>query len=342
MKIQLFKKLTDVPEIEKFNNNLPIFASQEYANYLQNVKNYSTIWFYGIVDSDIQFILPFAIRKKNGFKNAMFLTSTVYLSDKVDLANEQIFLNNIIEIIKQKKLCDWIAQPPNWAIFNAVPSNSIYCEFGTYRIDLQSKSEEELFSEINYHHKRLINKSLKNNVLIKNSSELLDDCVTVFNDAILHGNYTLPSKNEIIRLLKYLPDNTSIYVSYNEINPKSSIICFLNKFCSFAVYIGNSPGLNGENHLLHWEAIKDAKLRGIRYFDFVGARMNPLPGSKLEGIQKFKKYFGGELIKGYLWKMPISNLKYRLYNIIIFVLYSLKFKKYKGDIIDQELKKAGN
>ena len=95
----------------------------------------------------------------------------------------------------------------------------------------------------------------------------------------------------------------------------------------------------GENHLLHWQAIKDAKQNGIKYFDFIGARINPEPGSKQEGIQKFKKYFGGELVKGYLWKMPIRKFKYYFYNFLVRCKYFIKFKKYKGDIIDQEIRR---
>ncbi len=341
MKIQLYEKLTDIPGIERFYDNMSVFASQEFANYLKNTKNYSTFWFHGVAESDIQFILPLAVRKKYIFKNGMFLTATISLDYNIDTEIEREFLDGIIEIIRQKKLCDWIGQPPNWAIFNVVPKYSIYCEFGSYRIDLLNNNEDELYAKVNYHHKRLINKSVKNNITIKNSPDLLEDCSNVFMDASAHGNHTLPTKNEIKEILKHLPGNLNIYVSYNESNPQSSIICFTNKFCVYATYIGKiSDSSAGENHLLHWQAIKDAKQKGVKYFDFIGARINPIPGSKQEGIQKFKKYFGGEFIKGFLWKIPISNTKYHLHNLLIKSTYFIKFKKYAGDIIDQELRRT--
>lgn len=338
MLIKYCKKIADLPSVEKFSDLLPVFASQEYADYLKAVKNSSVIWFHN-TNSDYKIIIPFAVRNKMIFKTGMFLTAPICFDEKVDPATEKEFLNSIIGIIKEEKLCDWIGQPPNWAIFNVVPTNSIYCEFGSYIIDLLNNSEDELYAKVNYHHKRLINKAKNNNIAIKNSLELFEDCSNVFMDAANHGNHTLPNREETANILRYLPDKTNIYVSYIESQPQSSVICFTNKFCVYAAYIGKtSSASTGENHLLHWQAIKDAKQKGIRYFDFIGARINPQPGSKLEGIQKFKKYFGGELVKGYLWKMPIRKFKYYFYIFLVRCKYFIKFNKYKGDIIDQELK----
>ncbi|MDP2364679.1 MAG: peptidoglycan bridge formation glycyltransferase FemA/FemB family protein [Ignavibacteria bacterium] len=342
MKIQLFDKINSLPDLKAFNDTLPVFATQEYADYLTETRGFKTVWFLGTLTEKFRFIIPFTIRKKHGFKTGFFQTATVYSDDNIDIESESIFLNEVLSIIKEKKICDWIEQPPNWALFRTVPEGSIYCKFGTYRIELSNKSEDELYKNINYHHKRLINKSIKNDVIVKNGKELIDDCSTVFTQASKLGNHTLLNEDEIKQLFNSLPAFVTTFVAYNNSAPKSSIICFSSKWSVYAVFIANTSPNGGENHLLHWEAIKDAKHRGIRYFDFVGARMNPLPGSKLEGIQKFKKYFGGALIEGYLWKMPVSKFKYHLYNILIFLYYIIKFKKYKGDIIDQELKRAGN
>ena len=340
MKIQYFKKLNDIPGIERFSDILPVFATQEYADYLKAVKNYSTIWFHSIVNPDIQFIIPFTVRKKHIFKIGTYLTASICVDENVDIETERGFLNSITAIIKQNKLCDWIEQPPNWALFRVIPSDSIYCEFATYRIDLLHSNEDELYQKINYHHKRLINKSQNNNVIIKRGLELLDDCVNVFTEAAARGNHTLPTTKEIKEFFDYLPNMVNIYISYNYTNPQSSIVYFSNIYCLYVLYIGTiSAKSQGENHLLHWQAIKDAKQNGIKYFDFVGARINPEQGSKQEGIQKFKKYFGGELVKGYLWKLPIRKFKYHFYNFLVRCKYFIEFKKYEGDIIDQEIRR---
>ena len=66
------------------------------------------------------------------------------------------------------------------------------------------------------------------------------------------------------------------------------------------------------------------------------------PGSKLEGIQRFKERFGGELKKGFIWKYPVNGLKYFLFQIFTRVFYLIKFQKYEGDIIEQERKRKKN
>lgn len=319
---------------------IPVFGTQEYAHYLEKTGNYSTIWFYGFANSSMQFILPFAVNKRNIFKIGVFLTASICVDENVNTETEREFLNSVIMIIKQEKLCDWIAQPANWALFRVVPTGSIYCEFGTYRIDLLNSNEDELFQKINYHHKRLIKKAQDNNVIVKSGLEVVNDCGNIFMAAAARGNHTLLSKNELKLLFDLMPELVNTNVSYNNLVPQSSIVYFANKFCLYVVYIGNfSSSSLGENHLLHWLAIKDAKTKGIRYFDFVGARINPDPGSKQEGIQKFKKYFGGEFVEGFLWKLPINRSKYYLYKLFIKTYYFLRGEQYFGDIIDQELKK---
>src|SRR5438552_5038586 len=60
--------------------------------------------------------------------------------------------------------------------------------------------------------------------------------------------------------------------------------------------------VTGAMNLLHWVAIKSLRARGIAEYNLVGARLNPEPASKQERILHFKKRFGGDLRRGYLWK----------------------------------------
>ena len=338
MTVLQFEKFADIPGIEGYLDKMPIFATQGYTDYLKETKNYSINWFYGIVSSDIRLMIPFAVRKKNFFKQGEFLTTIIHFDENNDIDIERDFLNSIISIIKQKKLCDWIKQPANWVLFNVVPANSISCEFGTYRINLQRNDENELYSKIARQHRREITKAINKNILIKSGPELLEDCFKVFLTSNSTGNNLFPTKNELEILLKYLQNNLHIYVAYNNSIPKNSVIYCSDRLSFYGLYSSrmNSTSDDGANHLLHWQAIKDAKLNGIKYYDFVGARINPNPGTKHEGIQRFKRHFGAELVKGFLWKMPISNFKYRIYNYLLRTLSTIKREKFKGDIIDQE------
>ncbi len=71
------------------------------------------------------------------------------------------------------------------------------------------------------------------------------------------------------------------------------------------------------------------RLLGVTRYDLVGVRINPAPGSRQEGLLKFKQRFGGRLVQGYLWKYALRPLKYRLYCLAARL-------RSGGDIVDQE------
>ncbi len=82
-------------------------------------------------------------------------------------------------------------------------------------------------------------------------------------------------------------------------------------------------------NLLHWEAMKAFKLRGVDHYDFVGARINPDPGSKQEQLARFKQRFGGRLATGYMWKLYLRPLGAIAYSVGVRLLRG-------GDIVDIE------
>ena len=114
-----------------------------------------------------------------------------------------------------------------------------------------------------------------------------------------------------------------------DVHKDSVFLCIL---CETGEIFENVYGVL--THQLHGMC-HDMKKRGVKWYDFVGARINPIPGSKQEGIQRFKSRFGGELKIGYLWKYSISPLKVRLYQTYI-KLKNSRSHSYTKDIIDQE------
>ena len=89
-------------------------------------------------------------------------------------------------------------------------------------------------------------------------------------------------------------------------------------------------------NLLQWTAILDMKRLGVNIYDFVGARISPKEGSKLETIQRFKARFGSQMKVGYLWKYPLNKFKYKTFYFLVRMHACLKKQTYIGDIIDEE------
>lgn len=338
MKVCKFTKYTDIPDSDLFLDKIPVFASQNYADYLIESKGHNVVWFAGLKENNtVSYLLPFALIKRKFFSKGYFVTGVVSFNQLYSAEKEKKFLDKVIIYIETNKLCDWIQQGPNWALFNTVPSRAKSAKFGTYKIFLENKSEENLLKRMNRYHRKDINYAIRNNVEIKKGIENINDCLLIIGSTSKEAGLYSPSLAEIEKLAFFFKDNLRIYVSYFDNIPQSAAIFLSNKYCIFGLYAGSISGaVRGSNAYLFWEAIKDGKENNCAGFDFVGGRLKPEPGSKLERIQRFKEHFGSEFIQGYLWKMKFSNTKYYLYHILIRLLYLAKFKKYKPDIIDQE------
>ncbi len=341
MKITDHTRFKDISNSEELGLSIPVFATQQYADYLKEEKNFKTIWISSTNDNGSSYFIPFATMKKGPFIKGMFLTAVVSKGERDTLDNEKEFLNKVVDFIKNNKLCDWIQQGPNWAIFNAYPRGAIYAPFGTYRINMEDKTEEELYMNLYAKVRGRINKTTRENlIVVKKNEENFDDSIQLIDNTLRSAKIESFTKNKLYAIRKYLKDNVAIYTTYYNNEPQSSLIYFYNNFSMYGMYAGSKRGaVQGATESLIWKAIKEAKSKKIKYFDFVGARINPDKNSKLYRIQKNKFHFGSEMKEGYMWKMTLNKPKYFLYTIYIRIVNLIKRKKNKGDIIDQEIKR---
>jgi len=339
MRVTVYSKFSLIPNNEDIIDHIPIFATQEYADYLNETKNYKTIWFDGRDNGNAYYMIPFAVMKKGPFKKGMFLTATNSLGKENTLKNEKIFLNEIIKYIKSHKLCDWIQQPPNWAIFNAYPDGAIYAPFGTYQINLGEKSEDELFKNLSKKNRQYVNKANKEGVKIEKGIKYLDDVLSLIRNTLSKAKMDFITKKVALILKDKLHDHLWVYIAYYNSIPQAGTLFLSNSFSTYGYYAGTiDKPVRGATTLLYWGVIKDSKNRGVKFFDFVGARINPTLGSKQEKLQLYKRHFGTVMREGYLWKYKISKTKYFIYQAITKIRSWIKFKKFQGDIIDQEIR----
>jgi hypothetical protein len=336
-RICIIHRFSDLQISEQTIKEFPIFATQIYADFLLRTKGYNTIWFIYHNDVESQYIIPFSTLKKAIFIKGTFLTSTLKIGNP-DLS-EQDFLEKVVDFIKKGKICDWIQQSPNHAIFNQYPKSAIFCPFGTYKLDLQKySSADELFLTLKNESRYDILKAKRDGVEIKNGASVIADSFYLIRDTLSKTNLYYPSLAELKKEIELLNGNIHIYVAYYNEQPQATTIFYSTIFCTYAIYAGSKPhAVRGANSYLYWQAISESIIRNVRYFDFVGARINPPKDSKLYRIQRFKSQFNGELQLGYLWKISISPNKYRIYRSINRLICFLKGREVKGDIIDQEI-----
>lgn len=282
-------------------------------------------------------VLPFTIRKRAFIKYMQF-TSPVCGANLIE--EEKQFLNSVVNYVRKNLNVDFL-ESINTSIFSTFPDESIYCKFGSYIVDLE-KSEENLFSGLHSKHRNVIRKAKKDGLVVLHGNEYLLDCYNLIDETFARQGILAP-KIEYIKRLTDLKDNVSfVVVKLNDKIEGCAIFLWNKKHSCYYLHGGsvqNSHG--GAMNLLHWETMIRMKENGVKYYDFVGGRINPDEGSRLEGIQRFKSRFGGDFEIGYLWKYINKKFKSNLYFLLLKIYFKfIRKEKYEGDAIDQERAKG--
>jgi lipid II:glycine glycyltransferase (peptidoglycan interpeptide bridge formation enzyme) len=103
-----------------------------------------------------------------------------------------------------------------------------------------------------------------------------------------------------------------------EVDGEAVAALFVFYFAGKAWYLfGMSRDAHREkmpNHLLQWEAIRQAKAAGCRVYDLWGAPDDFVESDPLWGVYRFKEGLGGEVVRHLgAWDLPLRPFYYRLY-----------------------------
>ena len=221
------------------------------------------------------------------------------------------------------------------------PEKAEYCKFGSYIIELD-KSEDDIFAGFHTKHRNVVRKAEKDGLTVDFGHQYADVCYEQIKDTYERQQRVAYSK-EHFEKLKLLGENVDFWVVKNGDEIQGCAVLLWSKgFSSYYLHGGSCAHPHGGAlNLLHWEAIKKMKQRGVLKYDFVGARVNPEPGSKLEGIQRFKSRFGGEMKVGYMWRYVNRPIRYKLYSLLLNMY--MKYVRHDNtfsDIIKEERSKG--
>jgi len=338
MELQVFDDFSKIPVSDSIKDKVPVFALPVYASWINIQKGYSTIWFLG-EDNENQLMIPFAVMKKGPFKKGMFLTAVLTIMGDCPEELEKVFLDRIIKWLCEEKLCDWIQQSPNWAIYQTYPENAIAIPFGSYIIDIESNSTEELFNNIKTNTRGDIRKAQLLGINLFEGQTKIEDLFTLIKNTAERANISYPSLDQVKSMHNHFGNHIKSCIAYYKGIPQAGVIFFYTPFCIFAMYAGSIKNpARGSNSFLYWHtAIEKAKNEGVKKFDFVGAIINPGKLSKDYQIQKFKESLGATLQKGFMWKFIFSKKKYLVYQFYVQSVFLFKNGRRHLDLIDRLL-----
>ena len=269
--------------------NLPVFATEVYLSSISN--NFGWL-------GNKDFLISYYTKKKWGFKILIFTTSPFPIT-KFSKKSEYDFIDNCLKIIKKQLKVDYIQRPPTNVFFKTSPNNAQKMPFGSYVINLEN-SEDEIFGNFHSKHRNVIRKSIKDNLEVKKSKTFDNKVCNLINETLLRQDLPILDFDYIKNIGRSFVLFSSVYK--NGIIQGSAIFFWSIHGASYMYGGSIEKPHTGAMNLLHWECIKYFKSKGVKKYDFVGARDSVDEDSKIKGIQRFKERFGGEKKMGYLWK----------------------------------------
>jgi len=325
---------------DKDLSKLPYFFSEGLESFIRNITKGSYLLFYSR-ETDV--LMPAFTSSVNSFRLMKIIYPPVTLTgERLSASKEKSFLEESIEIIKKNELCIRIIQSHSHAVFNAVPDNSKFCAFGTYILNLENTTEDTLFANLHAKRRNTIRNAEKNNVIVKWDNNL-EDFYKLYKTTMKRSGMFCDTYTHFKEFFNYLGNDSILCgVSYYEDKPQAAVFIPYSGYGGYYMYGATTDTIEqpGAMDYLQWELIKKLKRNGAKKYDFVGARLSNVTGTKLEGIQNFKKRFGGELMQGYLWKKDIDVFQCRVFDNLLGLKQVLKGKGRLKDIIDEESEKV--
>ncbi|HMT30087.1 MAG TPA: peptidoglycan bridge formation glycyltransferase FemA/FemB family protein, partial [Bacteroidia bacterium] len=223
---------------------------------------------------------------------------------ELNVEEQRIFFEKLVLFLQQSGGCERLLQPNPYAVLAACPEGSRHCEFGTYLIDLENQSEEQILEKFHPKYQKAVVHSIKNEAEVKIGPEVLKDFYLTYMTTMKKAGLHYDPYDYFEMLWRYMGDErVCTGVVYDNGVPVSGIFLIYTKHSAYLTHAGTQGDskLYGAAKLLNFEMMKYLKNKGVKIYDFVGVRLkNNNPA--LEGIFRFKKGFGGELKEGYLWK----------------------------------------
>lgn len=321
-------------------NNIKIFTqSWNFGEFIK--KQNQKIWRLGIYDRDNLIGACFAYKITARRSNFLYIPHGPIIKDEKNKVAILKTLKNELTEISKKENIDCIRI--NSLLEKTEQNSEIFKNLGFQKaplfiftenfwiIDI-SKSENDLLKSMRKVHRYSIKKSIRDGVAIKKVAGLedLDSFYKIYLETAKRQKFTPYEYNFIKEEFDTFKENNGAEFFFAEYQNKilsSALIIYY----SDSAYYHHGASLNlfpkiQASYLLHWEVIKEAQKRNLKFYNMWGVAPLNAKNHPWQGLTFFKTGFGGKLYEC----LPTQDLpltkKYWLNYLVE------KFRKFKKNL----------
>lgn len=160
-----------------------------------------------------------------------------------------------------------------------------------------SQSEEELLKQMKTQGRYNVRLAQKKELSVKDTNNV-EDFHQLLEKTSDRNRFGIHSKDYLEVMLKSLEDQVQILVAYHQDQPiAGGVFVYLEDWAIY--YYGASDHAYRQlmgPYLIQWIAIREAKKRGCRFYDFLGIAPEGAKNHPWAGVTEFKKKFGGWVV----------------------------------------------
>ena len=242
--------------------------------------------------------------------------------------SEKNFLDMLRSYLKREKICDLLNHSLHFFTCTEAPSKSYVAKIGSMSVNL-TRTDEEIYKGFASNYRNEIRKVEKEEFKI-NKEVSLDDYYEIYCEIQQRQNLaTYP-----ISFFKQLIDQKQYKTLFwtIEVNGETQgFVCIIVDHKHAYYFFGGAKfptKFPGSNKLLHREIMSYLKGIGVHFYELGGYRLGNMEGTKLKGVQSFKKRFGADITDKNVFYTRIRPFKAWLYqNLLDFYLKLKKIDK---------------
>ncbi|MFH1744752.1 MAG: peptidoglycan bridge formation glycyltransferase FemA/FemB family protein [bacterium] len=300
--------------------------TQREAQFLQSwewgefQKSQNNIFRIGIEDGDEIIFAATIINKKIIFNKHYFYCPRLDIADAAESSAERLCRNDAVQKLFWQEVKN-LAEKENSVFLRYEPLSEIpQIKNSVKTIDVQphstmildlEKREEDLLIAMHQKTRYNIRLAEKKKVNIVVDAERFEEFWELMKETRGRDKFRTHGKEYYRKML----DINFIKLYLAEYEGRIIAGTIISFFGDTATYIHGASSNKYRNimapYLLQWQAIMDAKNKGIKYYDFFG-----IDEKKWPGVTRFKKGFGGQEVKySGTYDIVFDNFWYNVYRV---------------------------